>query len=99
MTQRHILVVDDHLRQFILPDRKEVPKSGFERYAWERRLPATEFYEILELCGKLEGRLETKSLGIVEIYRLDWGVNDLNTDKRGQSQSLTQPNHQKTCPH
>ena len=94
-----ILVVDDHLRQFILPDRKEVPKSGFERYAWERRLPATEFYEILELCGKLEDRLETKGLGIVEIYRLDWEVNDLNTDKRGQSQSLAQPNHQRTCPH
>jgi 4-amino-4-deoxy-L-arabinose transferase-like glycosyltransferase len=67
-----VLVVDDQLRQFILPEQEVVPRSGFERYAWERRLPKIEVDAFLARRGTLKYRVETRNYGTVEIYLINW---------------------------
>jgi 4-amino-4-deoxy-L-arabinose transferase-like glycosyltransferase len=67
-----VLVVDDDLREFILPEQEVVPRSGFERYAWERRLPKIEVDAFLARRGTLKYSLETQNYGTVEIYLINW---------------------------
>jgi 4-amino-4-deoxy-L-arabinose transferase-like glycosyltransferase len=67
-----ILIIDNHLRQFIVADRSDIPRSGFQRYIWERRLRKEDVDTFLARRGKLADRLDTATYGTVDIYSIRW---------------------------
>ncbi|MGH7852082.1 MAG: hypothetical protein ACREP3_01475, partial [Candidatus Binatia bacterium] len=67
-----VFVIDDHLRDYILPENNTMPLSGFDRYRWERRLMKTDVDAFLARRATLAEQIQTQKLGIVEIYTIDW---------------------------
>ena len=68
----NFLIFDADMRQYILPDQKRPPRSGFQRYLWERRLPAQELDAFLLERGKLVDSFDTPAYGEIQIFSLDW---------------------------
>jgi 4-amino-4-deoxy-L-arabinose transferase-like glycosyltransferase len=67
-----VLVIDDHLREFILADEVVAPQSGLARYFWERRLRKDDVDAFLALRGTLRDRVKTAGTGTVDIYSINW---------------------------
>jgi 4-amino-4-deoxy-L-arabinose transferase-like glycosyltransferase len=67
-----VLVIDEHLREFILADEAIVPQSGLARYFWERRLRKDDVDAFLTLRGTLRERVQTAGSGPVDIYSINW---------------------------
>jgi 4-amino-4-deoxy-L-arabinose transferase-like glycosyltransferase len=67
-----VLVIDEHLRGFILADEVIVSQSGLERYFWERRLRKDDVEAFLTLRGTLRDRVQTGRSGTVDIYSINW---------------------------
>jgi 4-amino-4-deoxy-L-arabinose transferase-like glycosyltransferase len=67
-----VLVIDEHLRGFILADEVIVPQSGLERYFWERRLRKEDVDAFLTLRGTLRDRVQTARSGTVDVYAINW---------------------------
>ena len=67
-----ILIIDNHLRQFTVSDRLETPRSGFQRYIWERRLRKEDLDTFLARRGKLADSVDTVTYGTVDIYSIRW---------------------------
>jgi hypothetical protein len=67
-----VLVIDNHLREFILADKLVAPQSGLARYFWERRLRKDDVDAFLKLRGTLRDRVETAGSGTVDIYTINW---------------------------
>lgn len=68
-----VLVIDDHMRLFITRDISEIPRSGFDRYIWDRRLEKRDVDAFLKRHAALQDRFSTATYGIIEIYSLRWG--------------------------
>ena len=67
-----VFVIDNYLRDYILPDNFTSDLSGFDRYRWERRLMKADVDSFLARRATLAERIQTKNLGLVEIYTIDW---------------------------
>jgi 4-amino-4-deoxy-L-arabinose transferase-like glycosyltransferase len=67
-----VLLIDNHLREFILADEVVAPKSGLARYFWERRLRKDDLDAFLKLRGTLRDRVKTAGSGAVDIYTINW---------------------------
>jgi hypothetical protein len=67
-----VLVIDEHLREFILADEVIAPQSGLARYFWERRLRKDDVDAFLTLRGTLRDRVKTAGSGTVDIYAINW---------------------------
>jgi 4-amino-4-deoxy-L-arabinose transferase-like glycosyltransferase len=67
-----VLVIDEHLREFILADEVIAPQSGLALYFWERRLRKDDVEAFLTLRGTLRDRVKTPRSGIVDIYTINW---------------------------
>jgi 4-amino-4-deoxy-L-arabinose transferase-like glycosyltransferase len=67
-----VLVIDEHLREFILADEVVAPQSGLARYFWERRLRKDDVDAFLTLRGTLRDRVKTAGSGTVDIYAINW---------------------------
>ena len=67
-----VLVIDNHLREFILDDEVVAPQAGLERYFWERRLRKDDVDAFLTLRGTLQDRVNTAKSGTVDIYSINW---------------------------
>jgi 4-amino-4-deoxy-L-arabinose transferase-like glycosyltransferase len=74
-----VLVIDEHLREFILADEVIAPQSGLARYFWERRLRKDDVDAFLKLRGTLRDRVKTARSGAVDIYRINWRSLQSNT--------------------
>ena len=68
----NFLILDADMRQYILPDQQSPPRSGFQLYLWERRLPAQELDSFLLERGKLVDSFDTPAYGEIQIFSLDW---------------------------
>jgi 4-amino-4-deoxy-L-arabinose transferase-like glycosyltransferase len=67
-----VFVIDNYLRDFIFAENDNGPLSGFDRYRWERRLMKADVDAFLARRATLVEQIETKNLGPVEIYTIDW---------------------------
>jgi len=67
-----VFVIDNYLRDFIFAENGNGPLSGFDRYRWERRLMKADVDAFLARRATLVEQIETKNLGPVEIYTIDW---------------------------
>lgn len=67
-----VLVVDDHLRSFIVAGQLDTPRAGVPPNAWDRGLPKQEVDAFLDRYGTLDDSLQTAAFGTVEIYVLHW---------------------------
>jgi hypothetical protein len=67
------LIIDDDMRQYILSDRSEVPRSGFDRYIWDRRLTKEELDSFLARRAELVDSFVTPTYGAIQIYSIHWG--------------------------
>lgn len=67
-----VLVIDEHLREFILADEPVAPQSGLARYFWERRLRKDDVKAFLTLRGTLRDQVQTARSGTVDIYSINW---------------------------
>jgi hypothetical protein len=76
------LIIDDDMRQYILPDNSEVPRSGYDRYTWERRLAKDELDSFLARRAELVDSFVTPTYGAIQIYSIHW-----NTSNRTGAQS------------
>lgn len=62
-----VLMIDDHMRLFIVAD-----PSNVRRYFRERSLPKQEFEAFLARRGELEDKFDTAAYGTIEIYSIHW---------------------------
>lgn len=78
-----VLVIDRHLREFILADLETPPQAGLARYFWERRLPKDDVDAFITQRGTLRDRVTVGS-DTVDIYSIDWSSlqPNLGTDRR-----------------
>jgi 4-amino-4-deoxy-L-arabinose transferase-like glycosyltransferase len=67
-----VLVIDNHLRDFILDDVTPPSQGGLQRYFWERRLRKEDVEAFLTLRGTLREQVKTGT-STIEIYRINWG--------------------------
>lgn len=82
MLRPDMLIIDSHLRQFIVSDRSDIPPSRFRGYIWDRRLPKQDFDMFLARRGRLEDSFDTAAYGTVQIYSIHWDMED-STYARG----------------
>jgi hypothetical protein len=69
-----ILIIDDDLQQYIIPSQNDAPRSSFERYLWERRLPKEELDSFLMRQGHLLDSFVNPTYGKIQVYSIDWNV-------------------------
>jgi 4-amino-4-deoxy-L-arabinose transferase-like glycosyltransferase len=67
-----VFVIDDYLREYIFTDNNSSSLSGSDRYRWERRLMKADIDAFLTRQATLSERIQTKNLGLVEIYTINW---------------------------
>jgi len=69
-----ILIVDDELRQYIIPSQNDAPQSSFERYLSERRLPKEDLDSFLTRHAHLLDSFVNPTYGKIQVYSIHWNV-------------------------
>ena len=69
-----ILIIDDDLRQYILPNQIEGPRSSFERYTRVRGLSKEELDSFLSRHADLVDNFISATYGRIQIYSIHWNV-------------------------
>jgi hypothetical protein len=68
------LLIDDDMRQYILPEQIEGPRSGFERYTRTRALSKKELDSFLNRHADLVDSFISRTYGRIQVYSIHWNA-------------------------
>jgi hypothetical protein len=68
------LIIDDDLRQYILPSENEMPQSSFERYTRTRGLSKVELDSFLDRHAELVESFTSTTYGRIQVYSIPWNA-------------------------
>ena len=66
------LIIDGDMRQFIVSDRSEAPRTGLEHYQRQRSISKEQLDDFLKRRAELIDRFVSPTYGAIELYSIHW---------------------------